>query len=236
MHCTCVRHTELPNSTPLFLDVLYHPDRTAAFYKHPVRDLDAYRASAAEISFSDRDRTALISALRKQNPESRSLELLAQKGTVAVVTGQQVGLFSGPAYTVYKALHAVKLAEWLTANGIPAAPVFWLATQDHDFAEVNHAWAFGADYRPRKVEMRRTASAQPVGEVSLVAPPVDELRSVLSGLPFGDEVADAVARTYRAGSTMGKAFSDLLRDLLARYDILHVDPLAPEFRELAAPA
>ncbi len=67
-----------------------------------------------------------------------------------MATGQQVGLFSGPAYTIYKALHAVRLAEWLTANGIPAVPVFWLATEDHDFAEVNHAWVFDAAHRPRR--------------------------------------------------------------------------------------
>ena len=65
-----------------------------------------------------------------------------------VATGQQVGLFSGPAYTIYKALHAARLAEWLTGNGIPAVPVFWLATEDHDFAEVNHVWVFDAEHQP----------------------------------------------------------------------------------------
>src|ERR1017187_9749872 len=110
MHCTCVRQSDLPNTTRLFADVLYHPDRTTRFYQH---------------------------ALRGQNAGSPALELLAQPGTLAVLTGQQVGLFSGPCYTIYKALHAVKLAAWLSANGLPAVLVFWLATEDHDFAEVN---------------------------------------------------------------------------------------------------
>ena len=155
---------------------------------------------------------------------------------MAVVTGQQVGLFSGPCYTIYKVLHAVKLAAWLSDNGMPAVPVFWLATEDHDFAEVNHAWVFGGDHRPRKLEMRRAAAEQPVGDVALSAPPVRELREALHGLPFGEEVADLVEETYRAGSTMGKAFGELLRRLLAQFDILHLDPMLPEFRELAAPA
>src|SRR5690242_15222424 len=117
MHCTCVRHTELPHTSRLFADVLYHPDRTAAFYAHPFRDLNAYLDSARSIRFSDEQRAALVAALRVQNPASRALERIAEPGTVAVVTGQQVGLFSGPAYTVYKVLHAVKLAEWLSENG-----------------------------------------------------------------------------------------------------------------------
>src|SRR5438067_1076811 len=128
MHCTCVRHTELPHTSALFADVLYHPDRTAAFYRHPVRDLDAYRAAASEVRFSEEQRAALVAALRIQNPDSPALQRLAQPGTLAVATGQQVGLFSGPAYTIYKALHAARLADWLTSNGIPAVPMFWLAT------------------------------------------------------------------------------------------------------------
>ncbi len=235
MHCTCVRHTELPHTSSLFADVLYHPDRTAAFYSHPFRELSSYLDAARQIDFPDDRRADLIAALCEHNPPSASLDRLAAPGTVAVVTGQQVGLFSGPAYTMYKVLHAVKLAEWLSANGQPAVPVFWLATEDHDFAEVNHVWAFDGEHRPGKLEMRRSASAQPVGEIALAAPPVRELRTMLHGLPFGEEVADLVEETYRPGSTMGKAFGELLRRLLDRFDVLQVDPMQPAFRKLAAP-
>jgi bacillithiol biosynthesis cysteine-adding enzyme BshC len=235
MHCICVRQTDLPHTTPLAADVFYHPDRTAAYYRHPLRDLDSFHAAAAEIQFSDERRAALVSALRRQNAAKPALDRLSQPGAVAVMTGQQVGLFSGPAYTIFKALHAVRLAEWLTGKGIPAVPVFWVATEDHDFAEVNHVWVFDAEHRPHKLEMRRSASAQPVGAVALTSPPLHELRAALHGLPFGEEVADLVEETYRGGSTMGAAFGELLRRLLARFDILQVDPMLPEFRQLAAP-
>lgn len=236
MHCTCVRHTDLPHTSRLFADVLYHPDRTARFYFHPYRDLEAYQSAAHQIQLPPERRAALIAALRQLNPESPALERLARPDTVAVVTGQQVGLFSGPSYTIYKVLHAVRLAEWLTENGISAVPLFWLATEDHDFAEVNHTWVFDADHRAQKVEMRRSASVQPVGEVTLTAPPVEELRAALKGLPFAGDVASMVAESYRPGTTMGRAFGDLLRKLLARFDILQVDPMLPAFRELAGPA
>ncbi|HLK66992.1 MAG TPA: bacillithiol biosynthesis cysteine-adding enzyme BshC [Bryobacteraceae bacterium] len=235
MHCSCVRHTDIPHTSSLFADFLYHPDRIARFYPHPHRDLSAYQTAATEVNLPPDRRAALISALRVQNAGSPALERLAQPKTVAVLTGQQVGLFSGPSYTIYKLLHAAKLAEWLTENGIPAVPVFWLATEDHDFAEVNHAWVFDSEHHPVKLEMRRAASAQPVGGVVLADPPVRELRTALHGLPFGEEVADLVEETYRAGSSMGKAFGELLRSLLEKFDVLQVDPMLPEFRELAAP-
>jgi bacillithiol biosynthesis cysteine-adding enzyme BshC len=235
MHCSCVRQSDLPSITRLFADVLYNPERTAPFYRHAIRDLDAFRASAGQIHFSSEQRTALIRALQVENSPSPALERLAQPGTVAVVTGQQVGLFSGPSYTVYKVLHAVKTAAWLSENGIPAVPVFWLATEDHDFAEVNHAWVFNHDHRPEKLEMRRAVSGQPVGGVTLLAPPVRELRTALHGFEFGEEVADLVEETYRPGNTMGNAFGELLRRLLAGFNVLQVDPMLPAFRELAAP-
>jgi bacillithiol biosynthesis cysteine-adding enzyme BshC len=217
------------------LDVLYHPDRTAAFYRHPLRNLAAFQDAAAEIRFSDDRRAALVAALRVQNAAGESLERLAKPGTVAVMTGQQVGLFSGPAYTIYKALHAVRLAEWLTENGISAVPIFWLATEDHDFAEVNHVWVFDANHQPVKLEMQSASTARPVGDVELADVPLSQLREALRDLPYADEVVAQVEEAYRPGQTMGTAFGALLRKLLARFDILYVDPMLPEFRQLAAP-
>ena len=235
MDCSCIRQTELPHTSALFADVLYHPDRTARFYGHAQHDVETVEAAARKVEFSPEKRAALIAALREHNPPGRSLERLAQPGTVAVVTGQQVGLFSGPAYTIFKALTAVKLAETLTARGTPAVPVFWLATEDHDFAEVNHCWVFDSQHRPTKLEMRRAAGAQPVGGIPLSTPPLRELRAALAGLPFGDEVTDLAEASYRPGSTMGRAFGELLGRLSSRFDLLHVDPMLPAFRELAAP-
>jgi bacillithiol biosynthesis cysteine-adding enzyme BshC len=215
---------------------LYHPDRVARFYRYPFRDAASYRAAAAQIEFPEERRAALIAALRQRNPRSPAMERLAKPGAVAVLTGQQVGLFGGPAYTVYKALHAVKLAEWLTANGQPAVPVFWLATEDHDFAEVSHVWVHDGENRPAKVQVAQTSGARPVGEVRLDSPPLSQLRDAMNGLPFVDEAARLVEESYRPGATMGEAFGALLNRLLAGFDILQVDPMLPEFRRLAAPA
>src|SRR5579862_2073101 len=152
MDCSCIRQTELPGTTRLFADFTYHPDRVRAFYPWAAHDGDAFAAAARQIDFPPERRAALVSSLREQNGDSPLLERLSRPGTVAVVTGQQVGFLSGPAYTIYKALTAVRLAERLTAGGIDAVPVFWLATEDHDFAEVNHAWMYNLGHQPSRLD------------------------------------------------------------------------------------
>ena len=174
MECTCIRQTELPGTSRLFADFIYHPDRVAAFYSSP----RTFQEAASQVDFPAERRAALVSSLRELNGDSPLLDLLAQPGTVAVVTGQQVGLFSGPAYTIYKALTAVKLANQLNADGIPAVPIFWLATEDHDLAEVNHTWVFDGDFHPAKVSVAPESEVgQPVGTIPLGDIPIHELNS-----------------------------------------------------------
>src|SRR5437868_1617134 len=145
MESSCLRYTDIPHTSKLFSDFQYHFDRVARFYA----------SAAGKIEYPPERRAALVSALRATNGSTRqersSLDLLAREDTVAVVTGQQVGLFSGPAYTIYKALTAARLAEKLTREGTPAVPIFWLATEDHDFAEVNDTFVFDPTHPPRSL-------------------------------------------------------------------------------------
>jgi bacillithiol biosynthesis cysteine-adding enzyme BshC len=161
---------------------------------------------------------------------------LARPETVAVVTGQQVGLFSGPAYTIYKALTAARLAELLNAQGIPAVPVFWLATEDHDFAEVNHTFVFDANHRPIRLSVDGAGIAErPVGRIPIAAPPVMELRAALAGFPYAEQVSAMVEQSYRPGTTFGGAFQALLEKLLSKHGLLFVDPLDDSIRRMAGP-
>src|SRR6266849_1845073 len=191
MQPACIRQNELPGTSRLFADFTYHFDRVAQFYRHDPGDPASLTRAAAEIDYPDSRRAALVEALAAQNGPSESLARLAQPGTMAVVTGQQVGLFSGPAYTIYKALTAARVAREATAAGLPAVPVFWLATEDHDFAEVNHAWMFSATGEHGLVHIDappETAGRQrPVGRIA-IAPPLDELRRLLQGFPYADDV------------------------------------------------
>src|SRR5579875_4130917 len=129
MQPTCIQQTEIPGTSKLFLDYLYRFDRVSAFYSWPFSDMDSFAGSAADLTYPDERRAKLVAALQQQNGPSAVLDKLAESRTVAVVTGQQVGFLSGPEYTIFKALTAVKLAEELNASGTPAVPVFWAASE-----------------------------------------------------------------------------------------------------------
>jgi bacillithiol biosynthesis cysteine-adding enzyme BshC len=239
MQCTCVRQTDLPNTSKIFVDLIYHFDRVQDLYPWEPNNLAAVAlaALAAQSSFPDERRARVVEALAALNQGNASLEMLAKPGTVAIITGQQVGLFSGPAYTVYKALTAIRIASELTAQGTPAVPMFWLATEDHDFAEVDHADVFGPDHQPVRLKTSTPdqAGSRPVGELPIGDVPLAELRKALAEFPFADEAVALVERAYKPGATMGSAFAAIVKELFAPYGLLLIDPMSPALRSIAAP-
>ncbi len=236
MQTSCVPHTDLPHTSKLFADFAYRFDRVARYYGLASHERESFRRAAAGIDYPAERRAELVAVLREQNGESPALEALSRPGTVAVTTGQQVGLFSGPCYTIYKALTAARLARRLTEDGIPAVPVFWLATEDHDFAEANHCWVFDAQQRPVRLEVPgANAAHQPVGTIRIGASPLGALREALADLPFAEETVAWVEQAYRPEETFGSAFAKLLKRVLAEQGLLYLDPLAAGARKLVAP-
>jgi bacillithiol biosynthesis cysteine-adding enzyme BshC len=231
-----VPQTGFLGTSRLFADHAYHFEKVQAFYDLSPQKSDSYVRVARAVEYPGERRARLVEALRAQNQDDPSLELLARPGSFVVATGQQVGLFSGPAYTIYKALTAVKLARELTGRGIAAVPVFWLATEDHDLAEVNHCWVFGAEHWSLRIESPVAGHAQePVGRIPVGGAPVEDLRRVISEFPFAAEVLARVERAYAPGSAFGEAFASLLKTLLGGHGLLLLDPLQPAIRKLAAP-
>ena len=216
METTCIRHTELPNTTRLFADLVYHYDRVASFYGHAPYDPDSFSAAAAQIQYPPERRAAMVAALAEQNPGNPSLALLAQEGTVAVVSGQQVGLFSGPAYTIFKALSAIRLAEQLTAQGLPAVPVFWLATEDHDLVEINQAWVFNAAH---EVIGLKSSSTNPLGG------PAELAYFAQSQVLYSRLLGRMPVMLHRAGFTL---LDERTEKILSRYGLTIVDTLIHE--------
>jgi bacillithiol biosynthesis cysteine-adding enzyme BshC len=235
MNKSCLNHTLIPGTSRLFIDYLYHFDRVRGFYDWSPFETESYACAAARIQFPPERRRALVEALREQNPKAEKISLLEDPRGVAVVTGQQVGLFGGPAYTIFKAITAVRLAEQLNSEGIPALPIFWLATEDHDIAEVNHAWTFDRSVTPVRLEAVTRSAGGPAGRAVLEQAPLDQLSKTLDGFAYKDEVLALIERAYRPGATLGEGFLQFIHELLEPLGLIFLDPLKASFRNLAAP-
>jgi len=138
-------------SNRLVDDYLAGASRAAAFYEGNPRDPGAWTAKLAEVRarFGRAERERAASALTPTSARAdERLRRFVDEGGAMVTTGQQAGLFTGPLYTVHKVLSTIRLAEALERElGEIVLPVFWAASEDHDFAEVSHAWAVSAATR-----------------------------------------------------------------------------------------
>ncbi len=156
-------------------------------------------------------------------------------GACAVVSGQQVGLFLGPAYTIYKAVTIIRLARELNARGVDAVPVFWVASEDHDLAEVNHAIVPDAQGGLLRLETASHGLASaPVGSISLDSDILSRLEE-LKGVTGESEVASFLAQAYVPGQTFATAFANVMARLFSRHGLILLDPSDVEVHQIASP-
>jgi len=184
---------------------------------------------------SRRCRPELIDVLIEQN--GNTARPLSEADTAVVVTGQQVGLFLGPFYTIYKAAGAIAIARALEREtGERVLPLFWLQTEDHDFAEIAScrvpgAPAIGVVEDP--ADARVSIAHRVLGPD--VADALDALDAALRELPHAAEVMALLREHYRPGAPVAAAFAGVLRRLFAREGLIVLDPRHPVAAALAAP-
>jgi bacillithiol biosynthesis cysteine-adding enzyme BshC len=242
MDCRTLPFSQLPHQPKLFLQFIEHFSRVAEFYAHPPAMASVKRV-ARGLKFPRERRAEVASALRAQNEAFGAGEATAEnlakleKGAVAVVSGQQVGLFSGPAYAIYKALTAVQLAEELTKAGVRAVPVFWMATEDHDLEEVRNSTWFHAGKLERFELPNVPEAGKPVGQIPL-GPRVEEMAQTAAGLLSneGSELlANFIKESYHAEETYGSSFGKLFARVFAEQGLILLDPLDARLHRAAAP-
>ncbi|HEU5235724.1 MAG TPA: bacillithiol biosynthesis cysteine-adding enzyme BshC [Pyrinomonadaceae bacterium] len=239
---------QIPQQTRLFLDYLDDPSKLRRFYPEAVKhhyELPERRDRVLTNYLTNR--AALCDALERMNRAWRAsrqtldnINRLREVDCIAVVSGQQAGLFGGPLYTVYKALSAVKLAECLAQRGIKIVPVFWIATEDHDFAEVAQAGFINRDCMFNTVGIAEQIHTDrlPVGHVTLDQSIETTVQSLLSSLPkteFTDDLETLLRDSYGPGKKFGDAFAQIMTALLGHKGLILVDPLDLELKKLAAP-
>ena len=241
MKAHCLPFSQIPHTTRLFTDFLAYSPRVKPFYPKPPHLNEWLKEQAAALNYDSDRRSRVAAILERQNKSwDASPKTLAnldrfRKGAAAIVTGQQVGLFGGPMFAIYKALTAVNLAQEATAAGVDSVPVFWLATYDHDLAEVNHVSFPGPDGALQTVTT--TSHSRPGAPVSAVhfgdeiLPPLEQAATLL-----GDNDATKLLReTYRPGEALGTAFARLYAKLFAEWGVIVLDASDGDLHRVAAP-
>lgn len=238
----------IPHQTRLFLEYLRDPVALSEFYPSAVRFHHELPARAAEVLAAHQtDRNSLCDALADMNAAwgagaetLGNIERLREADCLAVVSGQQAGLFSGPLYTIYKALSAVKLAGCLTQRNTKAVPVFWIATEDHDFPEVAKAEFIARDCKLAHVEVSPDLhqEGQPVGRVVIddsIDAVVAQLLELVPSSEFTSDLEALLRDAWRPGRSYGEAFARMMTALVGKHGLVFLDPLDPRLKTLAAP-
>lgn len=226
----CFPITAAPGLSRLFLDFCAGADGARRFYASlPSADWQSRPPLPAHWA-------QLVTLLAAQNPSATAAGALEslRNGAGTVVTGQQVGLFGGPLFTPFKAATALSRARQATVTGHPHVAIFWLASEDHDFAEINHV-TFPARRELRKlVYSASSEDARPVGGIVLdesIEPLIEQAWELLGS----SEAMDALAEAYKPGRTFAQAFADFYGKVFAAQGLLIFDADGRDVHRMGAP-
>ena len=235
MDSECIPFSSIPHISPLFGDFLHHFEKVRRFYARPPLDRDWLHEEQGRVVYPGERRHAVAAILEKQNRDyGASAKTLAniqklREGAPVVVTGQQVGLMGGPLFCLLKAVSAVQLAE-----EAGAVPVFWLASEDHDFEEINYVNLPASDCLQKLTINVPHPEGAPVGTIVFG----DEITAAVQqveGLFGKSEVSDLLAASYRKGENFAGAFARFYAKVLGDLGIVFLNPMDAELHRIAAP-
>jgi bacillithiol biosynthesis cysteine-adding enzyme BshC len=237
----CLPFSQIPHTTRLFADFLSDYSKVQQFYPRSAYFNEWSNDEASRLAYDSARRQQVSAILERQNQSwgasGKALENIdrLRAGASAVVTGQQVGLFGGPLFSIFKALTAVKLADQATRSGVDCVPVFWLATEDHDLDEVNQVSIPGSDGSLQKlIAPTQGLPDAPVGTVRF-ASEIQAVVQAAAGLLGPSDVSDFLQEVYRPEETFGGAFARLFARLFADWGVILLDAADPEFHHIAEP-
>ncbi|MCU1311641.1 MAG: hypothetical protein JWO20_2766 [Candidatus Angelobacter sp.] len=240
MRAECLPISSIPHVSRLYQDYLNNFERVSSFYPHPPFS-NFYAPEAKSLKYPGERRQRVADVLEKQNrnwgASAKTLVNIGRfrEGSAALVTGQQVSLFGGPLFSLLKALTAVKHADAATAAGVETVPIFWLATEDHDLAEVSSTTLYDKGFGLRKLSVAtQSVEGAPVGTVCFgaeIRPLVKEALELLGE----SEAADILRGSYAPGASFGEAFAKLFSRLFADFGVIVLDASDAELHRVAEP-
>jgi bacillithiol synthase len=236
----CISFNDIPHTTSLFRDFLsYSPDIRKLY---PTPPDAAHIAAFAKSVKQDSSRQAKVAdVLARQNrawgasgTTLRNIERL-KNGAFAVVTGQQVGLFGGPLLSLLKAASVLALAKQVEALDVACVPVFWMASEDHDLAEVNQTLLLRHDFEQAAFRLPTDGiTGAPVANVRFAQGTNDMVAKAAALL--GDSLAaDYLRESYVEGESFSNAYAKLYTRIFAEHGLIFLDPSDAELHQIAKP-
>ena len=231
----------------LAADYAYDFRSVAPFFSGDPADRGAWADAITRVQAHDRRRDEIAAVIAGQQERrgaparSRAAgTLLADRKTVAIVTGQQAGLFGGPLFTLFKALTAIKLAEQVARDHhVPAVAIFWIDAEDHDWEEVRSCTVFDDTLTPRTVSLpaRPGAEPAPVATIALdhsILEALDETERLLPPTEFRESLIAGLRRAYTPGLGMADAFGRWLEEVLGSRGLIVYDSADPASKPLVS--
>ncbi len=241
-----ISFSTIPRQSALFLSYLESSPAALRFYQHAptMQGLETAISRIKEVQFP---REEIASILDRQNKsygcDAATLDNISELGkpdSVAILTGQQVGLFTGPLYTIYKALSAIQLAGELRKRGFRTIPIFWMDTEDHDLPEVTRRTVL-ADSFLENIDFRKIFSEElppcSVGSIRLPETIKEAVQNYLNHLPDGSAKPGLklqLESTYKPGATLAQSFAELLLRTLPGSGLILFDPQDTGAKRLAS--
>lgn len=235
----------LPHLPPLVNDYFYNYAKVQEFYSGDFRELASFERQTERVHSRHIPREDLAAVLREQNTSygcgPRTLgqiDRIVGDQACAVVTGQQMGLFSGPLYTIYKALTAIKLSDHLNRSRLGSfVPVFWLASDDHDLAEIDHIVLLDQENRLKEVRCPMPSFEGKIPASNLTLPPdvldcLRQLDDLTLDSEFKEEIIGRLREAYKPGRSFAEAFARWMTRLFEPYGLILIDPSHPRLKEM----
>ena len=238
--------------TRLFIDYVDQYAHVQDFFIGDFRDKNVWQARLAAVTHRDMDRSTIAQVLLNQNRDFHcgiktlaNIDLLLNENTVAIVTGQQVGLFTGPLYTLYKILTTLKLTDQLSQQypDYNFVPLFWIEGEDHDIEEVS-SFSF-LNTANELQHVRYPDPEKPLGNVPGSAGSVNldesigemfqRLHQSLLATEYSPKVFELFETAYQKGMTFSRAFIHLLNVLLEDSGLIFFDPHNSETKKMLLP-
>jgi len=238
----------LPGLKNLYLDYINGSPNASKYYHWDYRKSDDYRTLSDLIDKKKFHREKIAEILWNSNSKfgcgdkiKENIDRFRDPKSLVVISGQQVGIFGGPLYTFYKAAGVIKLAAELTEKmSRPVVPMFWMATEDHDYTEANTASIVNRAgepidifNKPRNGQFNKSMSKITFGDGIIEA--VKQLDESLIPSDYTESLFSLLRKFYKPGEKISDAFGNWMSSLFCGYGLILVDPSDPDIKELSIP-